>query len=133
MANALYGRGRQKFLEGAIDWLSDDIRVALVDTGTYTVNIDVHEFYSDLSGVVATSGLLSGKSSTLGVADAADITISSVSGSSVEALVLYKDTGVSGTSPLIAYIDTGTGLPFTHNGGDVLISWDNGANKIFRL
>jgi hypothetical protein len=131
--SALYDLGRQRFLEGTILWLSQDIRVALIDTGTYTVNLATHEFYSDLSGVVATSGLFSGKNSTTGVADAADITIAAVSGSSVEALVIYKDTGVVSTSPLIAYINAGTGLPFTPNGGDVLISWDNGSSKIFKL
>ncbi len=131
--SALYDLGRQKFLEAAIAWLTDDIRVALIDTGTYSVDLAADEFYSDLSGVVATSGLLSGKNSTNGVADAADITVAAVSGSSVEALVLYMDTGVVGTSPLLAYINVGTGLPFTPNGGDVLISWDSGASKIFKL
>ena len=68
-----------------------------------------------------------------GVADAADTTFTSVSGDTVEAIVLYKDTGDAATSPLIAYIDTATGLPLTPNGGDVTITWDNGANKIFKL
>jgi len=133
MSSALYDRGRQRFLEAEIDWLTDDIRVALIDTGTYTPILATHQWFSELSGVVATSGLLAGKNSTAGVADAADITITAVAGSSVEALVLYKDTGVAGTSPLIAYIDVGTGLPFTPNGGDVLISWDSGSSKIFKL
>lgn len=131
--SALYDLGRQKFLAGAIQWLAHDIKVVLVDTGTYSVDLAADEFLSDLSGGVATSGNLTGKDSTNGVADAADITCTSVSGSSVEAIVLYRDTGVAATSPLIAYINTGTGLPFTPNGGDVLISWDNGANRIFKL
>lgn len=134
MANALYGLGRQAFLDGDIDWSNDNIKVCLVDTGTYTVAIDTHQFLDDLSGVVATSGNLASKSSTLGVADAADVTFSSVSGSSAEAIVIYKDTGNSATSPLIAYIDTvSSGLPVTPNGGDITITWDSGANKIFKL
>ncbi len=33
---------------------------------------------------------------------------------------MYKDTGVAGTSALIAWYDTGiTGLPVTPNGGDI--------------
>ena len=32
-----------------------------------------------------------------------------------------------------AYIDTATGLPITPNGGDIIVTWDNGINKIFRL
>ena len=133
MANALYGKGREKFLSGDIAWDTDNIKVSLVDTGTYTVAIDTHEFYSDLSGVVADSGNLTSKTVTLGVADAADVTFSSVTGSSAEALVIWKDTGVAGTSPLIAYIDTATNLPITPNGGDITVAWDSGANRIFKL
>ena len=57
----------------------------------------------------------------------------SVTGASIEAIVLYKDTGTDSTSPLIAFIDTATGLPITPNGGDIIVTWDNGANKIFKL
>jgi hypothetical protein len=41
-----------------------------------------------------------------------------------EALVIYKDTGSSATSPLIAYIDTGTNLPASPNGGDITIQYN---------
>ena len=133
MANALYGKGREKFLTGDIAWDTDNIKVSLVDTGTYTVVIDTHEFYSDLSGVVANSGNLASKTVTLGVADAADVTFSTVTGATVEAVVIWKDTGTASTSPLIAYIDTATNLPITPNGGDITVAWDSGANKIFKL
>lgn len=133
MANALYGLGKAAFLTGAIDLSTHDIKCVLVDTGTYTVNLSTHQYHSDLSGIVATSGNLASKTTTLGVFDAADLTFSTVSGASAEALVIYRDTGVSGTSPLIAYIDTATGLPVTPNGGDINIVWDSGANKIFAL
>ena len=133
MANALYGKGREKFLSGDIAWDTDNIKASLVDTGTYTVAIDTHEFYSDLSGVVADSGNLASKTVALGVADAADVTFSTVTGATVEAVVIWKDTGVAATSPLIAYIDTATNLPVTPNGGDITVAWDSGANKIFKL
>lgn len=135
MANALYGKGREKFLNADIDWAADNIKVVLVDAADYTVSIDTHEFLSDVpSGArVATSGNLASKTSTLGVADAADVTLSAVTGDQSEALVIYKDTGSAATSPLIAYIDTATGLPVTPNGADITITWDNGSNKIFKL
>ena len=38
--------------------------------------------------------------------------------SSIEAIVIYVDTGTEATSPLVAFIDTATGLPITPNGGD---------------
>lgn len=139
MANVLYGKGRQKFLEGSIAWLTDTIMVVLVDTnGTtpYTYN-SAHEFLSDVPGAaqITPNGVatLASKTSTLGVADAADVTMGLVSGQSAEALVIYKWTGSAGTSPLIAYIDSAVGLPVLPNGGDITIVWDNGANKIFSL
>jgi len=36
-------------------------------------------------------------------------------------------------SPLLAFLDSVTGLPVTPNGGDITVAWDNGANKIFKL
>lgn len=133
MANALYDKGREGFLDGSIDWDTDTIKVALVDTGTYTVNLSTHDFLDDVSGIVGTAQTLGTKTVTAGVADAADVTFTSVTGNSVEALVIYKDTGSAATSRLIAYIDTATGLPVTPNGGNITVAWDSGANKIFKL
>ena len=130
MASGLYDFGRESFLSGNISWSSDDIRAVLIDTGTYTVNLATHDFHDDLSGIVATSGNFASKTVTAGVADAADVTFTSVSGSSVEAIVIYKWTGSSATSRLIAYID---GISITPNGGDIIVSFSNGANKIFKL
>jgi len=135
MANALYGLGREKFLDGSIAILTDNIKCVLVDTATYTVAIDTDEFLDDIpSGErVATSSNMGTKTATLGVFDAADVTFTAVTGDVSEALVIYKDSGVASTSPLIAYIDTATGLPVTPNGGDITVTWDSGANKIFKL
>lgn len=133
MTDAIYGLARKKFLDGDIDMLVDDIKVVLVDSGVYTVSIDADEFFDDIASVVATSGNLASKTTTLGVFDAADITFTSVTGNESEALVVYKDTGTASTSPLIAYIDGATGLPVTPNGGDITVTWDSGANKVFKL
>jgi hypothetical protein len=135
MANALFDKGRQRFLEAQLNWGTDTIKAVLVDTGSYTPNLSAHEFLSDVSGGarIATSGAFAGKTSTGGAADANDITFTSVSGASIEAIIIYKDTGSDATSPLIAYIDTATGLPITPNGGDIIVTFDNGPNKIFKL
>lgn len=133
MANALYGKGRQKFLEGAIAWVTDDIKISFVDSGVYTLSIDVDEFFDDIASTIADSGNLTGKTSTLGVADATDETIGSVSGNEFEYIVIWKDTGTPSTSPLIACIDTATGLPCTPNGGDIIVQWDSGSDRIFKL
>lgn len=135
MANALYDKGREAFLNADIDWLADTIKVILIDAADYTVDLATHVALDDIpvAARVAISPALASKTSTNGVADAADVTFSLVTGDQSEALVLFKDTGSEPTSLLIAYIDTATGLPVTPNGGDITVQWDNGANKIFKL
>ena len=135
ISNSLFDKGRQKFLEGSIAWLTDDIKAALIDAADYTVNLGTDEFLSDVAGgaIVSTSANFSGKTSTGGVADADDIAFTLVTGDQSEALIIYKDTGSAATSPLIAYIDSATGLPFTPTGGSIDVGWSNGSNKIFRL
>jgi hypothetical protein len=134
MANALYDTGRNAFLTGDIDWVADTIKVTLVDAADYTVNLSTHDFIDDVpSAARVATATLAGKSATAGVADANDVTFTAVSGDISEALVIWKDTGTESTSPLIAYIDTATGLAVTPNGGDINVTWDNGSNKIFKL
>lgn len=143
---------------------------------------------------------------TAGVADAADVTFTTVSGAAVEAITIFKDTGTPSTSRMVALITgkfivtadaqanssattiiveplpyaipnatvlafsngasatmsalanagdrtltvtslaanitsgsralapiTASGLPVTPNGGNIVVAWDNGANKIFKL
>lgn len=135
MTNNLYDLGRQKLLEGSIDWLTDDIKVILVDTDDYSVDLVTHEFLDDVTsaGIVATSENIGDKDSTIGIADAGDVTFPLVTGDTFEALIIYKDTGDASTSPLIAYIDEAGGFPVTPNGGDIVIQWDNEINKIFKI
>lgn len=135
MANAIY----PKYKEALLDAFTDiDInmltaKVALIDTGAYTYN-SAHDFWDDVPGgaVIGTPQTLTSKSVTNGVFDAGDVTFTSVSGNTVEALIIYIDTGTASTSRLVAYIDTGvTGLPLTPNGGNVTITWN--ASGIFAL
>lgn len=131
MTNAWYAKAKQKLAEASINWVSDTIKVYLIDTGAYTPNLTTHEFLSDIpGGAIIAEATLASKTNVLGVLDAADVAIGSVTGATVEALVIAKYTGTNGTSPLLLYFDTGTGLPFTPNTGGVNIPWDNGANKI---
>jgi len=138
MANLLYPLAKQSLLSQSpsIDLDTDDIKVSLVRGYTYSA---AHQYLSDITGggggtIVATSSNLAGKSVTNGVFDANDITYTAVAaGAACPYLIIYKDTGVAGTSPLIAYIDTATNLPVTPNGGDISVTWDAGASKIFAL
>lgn len=137
MANTLYDAARQAFLEAEIHWLNNTIKVYLVAGSNYTVNVASHATVDEIgsSGRVAGPVEIGSKSTTGGAADGADVTFTSVDAikPTVTAIVIYKDSGQENTSTLIAYIDTATGLPISPNGGDIIVTWDNGVNKIFRV
>ena len=136
MANALYDLGREAFLSGDITWDGDAIKTILVDSALYTPNLATDQFLSDVpaGSRTATSSDLVSKTVAAGVADAGDVTYSSVPiDDPQEYVVIYQDTTVEGTSRLIALIDTDTGLPVTPNGGDIIVQWSSGADKIFKL
>lgn len=126
MANAIYPKFKEALLNGSAntDMSGGTVKAALVDLGTYTYSA-AHEFLSSLSGIIGTAVTLGTKTFTNGAFDSADPTWTAVSGATVEAIVLYIDTGVAGTSRLISITDTGqTGLPVTPNGGDITYTVD---------
>ena len=132
MPSAMYPSAKKLLLDGDLDLLVDTIKAALV-TSSYTYS-SAHDFYDDLSGVIGTDQTLGSKDTTAGAFDAADSTWPAVTGAPV-GIVLYKDTGVAGTSPLIAFLD-GAGwldLVGTMAGAPLAVTWDNGSNKIFKL
>jgi hypothetical protein len=129
MASQLYPLGKKALLDGDIDMLVHDIKVLGIDTADETYNA-ADQFHSNVTGagIVFTSGNLAGKTTTGGVFDANDITITAITGDTIEALILYRDSGVSGTSPLIAWFDIST---FTPNGSDGTVVWN--ASGIFAI
>lgn len=127
MANAVYPKYLEALLDASsnVDLNDGTVKVALVDTGTYTYSA-AHDFYDDVSAaVVGTPQTINNTTVTNGLFDGDDVTFSAVTGATVEALVIYIDTGTPGTSRLVAYIDTGvTGLPITPSGGDITLAWN---------
>jgi hypothetical protein len=136
MANALYVAYRNGVL-GAhatlVDLDTDTINVALIDHAGDTPIVATDDFYDDINtGLIDTVETLATKtigSVAAGVFDADNVTFTAVSGASVESVNIFKDTGTPATSNLIAYFDTGTGLPVTPNGGDITVTWN--ASGIF--
>lgn len=178
-----------------------------VGAGGYCVNLGRStsgDFFDDFdAALVGTKVNLTSPTIVNGVADAADVTFTSVTGNSVEAVAIIRDTGVNATSEMVALITgkqivvanttlsagttllvepikygipngttiafstgqsatltalgtagdraltvssttvtaggrglapaTGSGLPVTPNGGNIVVTWDNGANRIFKL
>ena len=134
MANAWYRKGAEKVLLAQVNFDTDTIKARLVKN-TYAQNLSTDEFISSVTAITgSTDQTLANTSVTDGVFDADDITFTAVpAGETSEGVVIYKDTGVEGTSPLLMYIDTITGFPLVTNGGNVVIQWDNGAYKIVSL
>lgn len=178
-----------------------------VGSGGYCVNLGPStssDFFDDFDAALVGSKVnLTSPTIVQGVADAADVTFTSVTGNSVEAVAIIRDTGVNSTSEMVALITgkqivvanttltagttllveplkyaipngtviafstgqsatlttlgnagdrslavssttvtaggrglapiTGSGLPVTPNGGNIVVTWDNGVNKIFKL
>jgi hypothetical protein len=133
MANVFFDPGREGILDRSID-MTGDVRVMLVSSA-YTFNAS-HKFLSDLGATDnGRSAALGSKTYTGGVFDAADTSLTATAAVASNALVTYQHTGSDATARLINYIDTpSSGLPFTPSAGQTVnITWDNGANKIFKL
>jgi len=134
MANSVYPKGKKAILDGDVDFLTDTIKIVLCTSGyTYSTS---HDFLDDISAGnrVATSSALASKTTTDGAFDAADVTFTALTGSTVARWVLFKDTGTESTSALIAYFDTVSGggaLSFTPSGGNFTLSF--GASGIFTI
>lgn len=144
MANTLFDFGREGFLAGEID--ADTAVIKAIAVRGYTLD-QTDKFVSDVTSgggtIASTSGALGSKTVAAGVFDAADASplfAAVAANGSNHVVILIQASAVGGGSDVaasaqrvIAYIDTGTNIPFTTNGGDINVAWDNGANKIFKL
>lgn len=137
MATDVYGKFLESLAAGNWNWASDDVRLVFVDAADYTVNLTTHDFLDDIGagarvGVSAAS--LANKTNTLGVLDADDHTINTVSGDQFEAIVIYRhDGGADNARRLACYIDNYTGLPCSPNGGNITVSFPGDSNKIVKV
>lgn len=133
MANTIYPKFKEAMMDDLTnaDLNDNTVKVALIDTGTYTYS-NAHDFLDDVTGIVGTAQTIANTTVTNGLFDGDDVTFTAVSGNTVEALLIYIDTGSAATSRLVAFIDTSvTGLPVTPNGGNISIAWN--ASGIFQL
>lgn len=140
MANSLYSFGRAGFLAGQIVWAgASTIRAALVRQCAFN---DAHEFVSDVTAtgaVVVATQVVAGMATTSGYGSSNAVTWPAVtSGSVVNAILIYQSSAVTGGADvaptaqrLIAYYDTGVGMPVTTLGADVTVSFPQG--YLFRI
>jgi len=128
VASQLFPKGAENILEGNAIFGTHNFKV-LFYSGAITTT---WEFHSSLTGgsIIATSGNLTIDTNTPGngVVDAANITITAVSGSAFTHVILFRDTGTSATSPLICVWDVAS---FTPTGGDVNVVFN--ASGLFSI
>lgn len=126
MANQVYPLYKQALIDAEpnTDLKDGNVKISLLSRDY--VYSPLHQFRTDLTGVITTSGTLQGKSVTNGVFRAADVTYSAVAGpNEVFSFVVWIDTGTPSTSRLVAYIDTNqVALPVTVTGGDIKHQFD---------
>ncbi len=128
MASQLFPKGAGHILGATtgVDMTANNIKF-LFYNGAITTT---WEFVSDLSGagIIARSGNLASKTTTNGVFDAADVTVTAVSGSAFTHVILYADSGSDATSGLIAVFDVSS---YTPSGGDINVVWN--ASGLFSI
>lgn len=131
MASVVYNSAKAKLMQGDLD-LDLPVNVALV-TSTYTVDIDAHDFFDDITNEVSggnyTAGGITLSNTTViqdntddeAAFDGDDVTWSN-STITARAAILYQNTGTASTSPLIAYFDFGSDQ--SSSSGDFTIQWN---------
>lgn len=130
MASAVYPKYKEALLNASASSAltgagATGLYAALVNTGVYTYSA-AHQFYSDLSGLGGTDQEIGTVTLTNGLVSGANVTWTAVAGAvTYGALVLYrKNAGANTTWRLVAFIDSGTGLPVTSNGSDIISTWN---------
>lgn len=134
MANAIFDNYGNLLLGNGTHTLpdldTDTIKVHAIDSADHTINVSADIDEADITNAaIVDTGTLGSK--TVGVVaakvfDAADTTLASVSGDQFEQLVLWMDSGLDTTSPLICMFDTnaaGSSISVTPTGADIVLSW----------
>ena len=136
MASAMYTQAKEDFIGGNIDMDTDVIKARIVSDADYTFSA-AHTAMSSVTKYSGTTDYtLTSQTITGGVFDAADgspafSSVSQDASKTVDAIVIFKFvTDDAGSTPIL-YIDLS--FRVTPNGGDLNITWDSGANKIFAL
>lgn len=132
--------GVEGWLKGEIDFDTAVFKAAFVRG--YTFNA-AHKFVSDVTGA---GGVLNGTSAALsvtvtgGTVDATDTTVTTVASAVDHGILVFQSSAVTGGADVaasaqrvVAYLDSGTGLPIQPGSGATPITWDNGANKILKV
>ena len=117
MSNYIYDKAKEKFLNGDLSWgvgTAGDTFKAILLTSDYTPSKS-HEFLSSIpvASRIGISSALAGKNITNGVASANPAEFTGlITGKSIRYIAIFKQNAgeTDAQSPLIAFIDTATGI-----------------------
>lgn len=141
MANAAFNRFKSGVQLADYDLTVASIKASLVRGYTFDAT---HSTVADVTGaggtLNGTTAALVNPSVTAGVFDADDTSLTAAANASNHGLLLYQSSAVTGGADvpasqqlLIAYYDTGTGLPIQPGAGTVNVAWSSGASKILAV
>lgn len=134
MANGFFAKTAKLVVDGAVGWTGNTMAAYLGDAADYAVDLAVHDFLDDVAAAALEEGPVTIGTRTVAddaIIDGDDCVFTAAAGDPCEFILCVNRTpGTDATRHLYFYIDTATGLPVTLNGGNVTVSWDNGANKI---
>jgi hypothetical protein len=137
MANFLYKKAKQSILNAEINFISNNLKLLIIDKTHYTPDENTDQYVSDIpaNAIKKRSNNIQNVTNSLGVIDANDISISDYSGGFFDAIIMYADTGSDLTSRLIFFIDSSSGLPFDVSNSitPITIIWNDLSNKILSI
>lgn len=141
MANAVYTTFKEGVLGADYDLVVASIKAMLVRSYVFSA---AHLTVADVTGaggvINGTSAALVAPTITGGLFDANDTTVTTTASASNHVVIIAQTSAVTGGADLpanqqklIAFYDTGTGLPIQPGTGVVTIQWDAGANRILKV
>lgn len=126
----IFNQVKTLLIKKSLDLESDRICVVLLN-GYFTPNKD-NKFLSEIPEINISSEPveLRNKSFKDYVFDADDISFPCVSGNDITGVLIYQGCK---KHHLIGFIDKAFSLPVIPNGGNIDVTWDNGASKILEM
>lgn len=137
MANFVYKKAKEALLNGEINVLTDQLKVLLLKNPEYTPDQNTDQYVADIpsNGIVRRSEAITSVTSTNGILDADNVTLTEYDGSSFDAIALYQYQPSDSNARLIFYIDTSDGLPYAglNTVSSVTIFWNEESTKILSI
>ncbi|WP_336938040.1 hypothetical protein [Acinetobacter modestus] len=127
--NFIFKHAKNYILNNSIDLEKDHIVVVLLNEFS-EINQNMKLLSEIPKNLIATEPVnLNDKTFKNCVFDAQDVRFNTVCGDVITGLLIYEES----SKLLIAYVGNAFNLPVYPNGGDIIVTWENGYNKIFNM